>query len=186
MLKEFDFAYFNLINQAHTGWVDSFMFIISGKFTAIQLYLVILVLLIKRYKSKIWGVLLSIAVLITLSDQISVAFKNGIKRYRPCHTEELKQNIHLVNNHCGGEFGFYSSHASNTMALAIFTSILLPITSLKVFLMFWTAMVGYSRVYLAAHFPLDVLSGWLAGFALALIVYEVMIKRIFKYKIAGI
>ena len=72
------------------------------------------------------------------------------------------------------------------MALAIFTSLLLPITSLKVFLMFWTAMVGYSRVYLAAHFPLDVLSGWLAGFALALIVYEVMIKRIFKYKIAGI
>jgi undecaprenyl-diphosphatase len=144
------------------------MWFISTRFAAIPLYLILLVLLVKNYRKKTLVILFAIIALITASDQISVAFKNGIQRYRPCHNQNIQEKVHLVNDHCGGKFGFYSSHASNTMALTVFMLLVLPAAGWKKFLLLWPFGVGYSRVYLAAHYPSDVLAGWIAGSLLAL------------------
>ena len=66
---------------------------------------------------------------------------------------------------CGGQFGFMSSHAANTMALTVFLSLALPprFRLFKWVLLIWTVISGYSRVYLAAHYPGDVLAGWAGG-----------------------
>jgi len=69
-------------------------------------------LLLREYKKKALIALLFVAVLVALTDQVSVhLFKNVFERLRPCHDEELIPWIHLVNNHCGGTYGFVSSHA---------------------------------------------------------------------------
>jgi undecaprenyl-diphosphatase len=62
-----------------------------------------------------------------------------------------------------------SSHAANAMGLAVFLLFTLPagrFWPLKVGVFVWALVISYSRVYLAAHYPLDVLGGWLVGAAL--------------------
>jgi len=66
---------------------------------------------------------------------------------------------------CGGQYGFYSAHASNTFFLASYLSFLLK-DKLKWFpyaIFVWAAVVAYSRIYLGVHFPVDILVGAFVG-----------------------
>lgn len=61
---------------------------------------------------------------------------------------------------CGGQYGFVSSHAATTFALA--TTLWLLLGKRHPWLKWgflWAAVVSYSRIYVAAHYPLDVLAG---------------------------
>lgn len=186
-LTEFDSSLFSTINGFNTTWSDSVMYFISSKFAAIPLYLVALVLLIKQFGKQVGWILLAIALLTLISDQTSVAVKNSVERYRPCHNEDLKSTVHLVNNKCGGQYGFYSSHASNTMALAVLLSTLIASPFLRTFLFVWVFFVGYSRIYLGAHYPIDVLTGWFVGAAFALAISALLkngpLKQYFNPKL---
>jgi undecaprenyl-diphosphatase len=162
-INQTDHALFSLINGWHSEALDPLMVGISSRWLAIPLYLVLAVLLFKKFGKQFPWVLLAVVLMILLSDQLSVAVKFFVERLRPCHDDLLSSSIHLVNNKCGGEFGFYSSHASNTAALALFSHQLLKQKGLSIFLVVWVILVGYSRIYLGAHFPGDVLMGWFMG-----------------------
>ena len=113
-LEEIDRFLLLKINGFHFPLADYLMWHASRKYHWLPVYLVILYFTIKRYKFQLWKVALAVAVLILLTDQISVQlFKNVFERYRPCHNLELKEVIHLLRNKCGGQYGFISSHASN-------------------------------------------------------------------------
>ena len=100
---------------------------------------------------------------VLVSDQIANVFKYGFERLRPCHDEFLIPKMRRIE--CGGRFGFYSSHASNTFLLASFLSSLFDkrYKGLAIFLFVWAGVVSYSRIYLGVHFPLDVLVGIIMG-----------------------
>ncbi len=67
-------------------------------------------------------ILIFVAIGVTVSDQVASIFKHGVERLRPCHDPLLEHHMRIVK--CGGQFGFYSAHASNTFFLATYLTIL--------------------------------------------------------------
>jgi undecaprenyl-diphosphatase len=163
IMLELDRALLLWINGMHSQWADSFFSAISYRFTWIPLYIILFILLLRKEKKATWIPLLCIVGMIAISDQLaSAVFKPWIARLRPCHEPELQSFIHLVGNYCGGSFGFYSSHASNTLALAVFWG-LRSGKSWAIILAIYALLNGVSRIYLGVHYPSDILTGMIAG-----------------------
>ena len=171
-LEEWDKALFLKLNGAHNEFFDFLMPWISNKYLWIPLYVLLLFWLIKKEQRQWLWVLLSIGLLILISDQLASGFlKPTVERLRPCYDPEISEQVHLVKG-CGGRYGFASSHSSNSFAIAIFCRLMLKDRLKYIGLLIpWAALVAYSRVYLGVHYPGDILMGALIGLGAAQLVY---------------
>ncbi len=164
MLEQLDRQLFLLINSFNSPFFDQVMYIISGKLTWVPLYIVILAAIGRKYQRKFYPVILFISLAVLLADQGSVQiFKNTVQRLRPCHEPSLEGMVHLVENRCGGLYGFVSSHASNAFNVAMISLLFIRKRWFSVSIVIWAAIVGYSRIYLGVHYPGDVICGSLFG-----------------------
>jgi undecaprenyl-diphosphatase len=183
-LEHFDHWLFLLVNGWHSPFFDQIMYHISARLTWVPFYVVLLYGVIKKAGKHWWVAILAIALLILLADQLSVhCFKNVFLRYRPCHNLNLLGQVHLVNEHCGGQYGFVSSHASNFFAIATFFSLFFKYRWITLGLYTAALLTIYSRVYLGVHYPTDVAVGAALGALVGFGVYHlymVVLKRYFK------
>ncbi|MBO2012595.1 phosphatase PAP2 family protein [Hymenobacter negativus] len=154
------------INHAHTPALDSVMVFASNRYAWIPAYALLITVLIDLFRRNALLVLPLVVAAVGLADSItSRLFKPFFARLRPCHDSKLAGLLHLPDG-CGGQFGFLSSHAANSMALAVFLLLVLPqgrFRLTKALAFVWAVLLSYSRMYLGAHYPSDVLGGAAIG-----------------------
>ena len=169
-----DYELFLFLNGLGTSSWDGFWMVVTDRFTFIPLYIFLLYLI---YREMGWRMLLNVAIvaalMILFTDQVTNLFKYGFERLRPCRDPNLVDKMRLVTDGCG-MYGFFSGHAANSMATAIFIGLLLrPFYKLVTFLLvIWSIIVAYSRIYVGVHFPLDIICGLLFGTASGYIFYQ--------------
>jgi undecaprenyl-diphosphatase len=185
-----DTQIFLAINGWHNETWDGIMWWVSGKATWWPFYLLLLSYLGYRKGWQLLPMVLFIVVVIVLTDQTSVhLFKNLFHRLRPCHEPALEGLVHLVNNRCGGPYGFVSSHAVNTFGVAFLVLLWIRQRWVTAVMISWALLVSYSRIYLGVHYPGDVLIGgiWgaLCGWLVFLLFLQVLKKLPERWWIAG-
>lgn len=150
-----------LINGSDSAFVDGIAWYATRTITWIFMGVVLLYIIISNNKvpTSIF-IIIGLALSVLLADQVaSGIFKPLVQRFRPTHDPALAGLIDTVNGYKGGRYGFFSSHASNTFAIATFITLLIRNK--------WVALTAYSfalincwtRVYLGVHFVGDILAG---------------------------
>lgn len=133
----------------------------------IPILIIWILLMIKGGRKGRVAAILLVPILV-MCDQISASLiKPWVARIRPCH--ELLNVTLLVG--CGGKYSFPSSHATNISGFGMLFSFIYP--------RYWigfavlTILIGLSRSYVGVHYPGDVLSGFILGAIIALVVFYV-------------
>ena len=174
---------FLFLNQMGSKTFDGFWMLMTHKGTNIFLYLFLALLYLQHTSQKSFFMLLIfVGFLVLATDQITNLSKDGFERLRPCHEPALKEMVRLVKPSCGGLYGYFSGHASNSFSLAVFFSFIFGVkyTRLPYLLLSIAFLVAYSRIYIGVHYPLDVVSGMAFGSLVGFVFY--FIWRRFNYR----
>jgi undecaprenyl-diphosphatase len=158
-----DTALFHLINR---GGENPFFDVLMPFITDLKNFTYVLALLggwILWKEGKAGVVfLIFIALTLAMTDSFSSRLlKEWVGRIRPC---EILPEVRLLTD-CNTSYSFPSSHAVNIFAAAYFLS--QPFRRLAPVFYGIAAVVGYSRVYLGIHYPLDVMGGAAIGLLIA-------------------
>ena len=161
------------LHKQSSDILDVLMANITQKYRWIPLYMVLIAALFKEFGWQAIYSVVAVILLVVISDQLTSSFmKPFFGRYRPCHDPEIGHLIRIVTR-CGGEYGFVSSHASNSFSVTTFFILLFSKTYRWAWwLLVWPLLFSYSRIYLGVHYPLDVLAGALVGIGLGYLVFK--------------
>lgn len=152
--------------------MDTVMLKFSDTWTwSLLLLVVVFVVLRNRPLKEALLIILGIALCVLVADQVSSSLiKPWVARFRPTHDPDLMFEIRHIAGRAG-QYGFVSSHAANTFAVATFMSLVFRHRLTTLCLFAWAFVVGYSRIYLGVHFPLDVFCGGMLGIVVGYLVY---------------
>ena len=177
-----------LLNGSDSVMLDTIAVTATKTGTWIPLGIVLLYVLMrmKNWKNALL-VILCFAIAITLADQMaSGIFKPLVARLRPSHTPELQGVIDLVGDYRGGRYGFFSSHAANTCAVAVFLSLLFRKRVFTVAICSWAMVNSWTRLYLGVHYVGDIMVGLIWGAFVGWMVFRLYRFLTLKVKLEGV
>lgn len=181
-LLEYDKELFLFLNGLGSEPWDGFWMAYTNKAYWTPFYAVLLYLMYRNFNRKTFVIIvLLVPLMVLFTDQITNLFKDGFERYRPCREESFEGIMRMVKDYCG-RYGFFSGHASNSMAVAVFAGLTLKpfYNYLVFFLLFWSALMAYSRIYIGVHYPLDIICGMIFGAMSGFAFYK--LKNYLAYK----
>ena len=186
-LSNIDTDLFLFLNGLHTSWLDKVMIAVTQMWVWVPLYLLLIYWTVKQYGKRCWWIFLAVGIVVLCSDQLSAhVCKPLFHRLRPCYNADLQDLIYLPKGMAGGRYGFVSSHAANTFAVAAFLTPALRKDRnwMGIVLYLWAFISSYSRIYLGFHYPADILCGSLLGILIGLILWKVfqlvVVKKVWK------
>ncbi len=173
-LINLDHKLFLLLNGGGSPFLDNIMLAVSSHWFWVPVYLFLLVYFIRANGIKGLIEIGIIFLTLLITDQTSVhLFKEVFERLRPCHDPMIMDQMKLVAESCGGQFGFVSSHATNSFGLMIVSAGLIRKRPYTIFILMWALLLSYSRIYIGVHYPGDILGGMILGLLLGGIVLSI-------------
>ena len=186
-LSTIDSDLFLFLNGLHVDWLDGVMIAITRMWVWLPLYLLLIYWTVRQYGKRFWWIILVVGLVVLCSDQLaSHVCKPLFQRLRPCYNIDFQDLIYLPKGLAGGKFGFVSSHAANTFAVAAFLMPALrryrPWPAIVLYL--WAFLSSYSRIYIGFHYPGDILCGALLGILVGWFLWTLfrwlVVKKIWK------
>ena len=187
-ILKLDSKLFLYLNNLGTSKFDIFWISLSKIEANILMYLFLILLFfyIQKIRPKliyIFYFFFVIALMITITDQGANIFKDSFQRLRPCYNESILDSLRLVKENCGGKYGFFSAHASNSFSLAIFFGLLF-INRIRYIIMItivYASLISYSRIYLGVHYPIDIFFGGFFGIFVGFVMYNFVYLKFLKF-----
>ena len=187
-ILKLDSKLFLYLNNLGTSKFDIFWISLSKIEANILMYLFLILLLfyIQKIRPKliyIFYLFFVIALMIAITDQGANIFKDSFQRLRPCYNESIIDSLRLVKENCGGKYGFFSAHASNSFSLAIFFGLLF-INKIRYIIMItivYASLISYSRIYLGVHYPIDIFFGGFFGIFVGFVIYSFVYLKFLKF-----
>ncbi|MBR2976493.1 MAG: phosphatase PAP2 family protein [Alistipes sp.] len=173
-----DWPLFEALNFDGGASMDAVMSAISGVVVWVPLYLLIIYMVWRNYS---WRGLLLFLIVVALSMGLADMFAGIFKhtgllkdvwpslpaRPRPMFTDGLV-DMHVPSfDH--GQYGTVSAHAATIVALTLLSAAIVGRRWFTLLMTLVAVLVCYSRIYLACHFPQDILLGCVVGAASALV-----------------
>ena len=172
---QFDKQLLLMVNGSDSVLLDYVVLTLTNAKTWIPLYLSLFYVVMKANRN-VREVLLILAaaglcVLLagTIDDEI---VKPLVARWRPTHDPQIGSLVDVVDGYRGGNYGFFSAHASNTFSLALFFSLLMRQRLLTIGLVLWSLTNCWTRLYLGVHYPGDITVGLIWGAIVGYSVYR--------------
>ena len=172
---QFDKHLLLMVNGSDSLFLDSLILTLTNALTWIPLYVGLLYMVIRSNPTVRDVVLILVAAgcCVLLAGAVDDELvKPTVARWRPTHDPEIGSLVDVVNNYRGGNYGFFSAHAANTFYIAIFFSLLVRQRLLTIFLVCWSLINCYTRLYLGVHYPGDILVGLCWGGFVGWLVYR--------------
>lgn len=186
-LGTLDERFFLFLNGLHTDWMDKVMIAVTQMWVWLPLYLLMVYWTVKQYGKRCWWIFIALGIVVLCSDQLSAhVCKPLFQRLRPCYNVDLQDLIYLPKGMAGGKYGFVSSHAANTFAIAAFMTAALRKNRawVGIVLYLWAFISSYSRIYLGFHYPGDIFCGAVLGILVGLIFWKVFQLVLLKNKVS--
>ena len=159
---------------------DAFWIFITNPLHWIWLFFVIYI-----FGFKIFGFkkTTAISVFIALSGITSLWFVNGIKnlvqRLRPINDTSINDSLRVLIEQ--NDFSFVSGHSTVSFTIAFLSFWILKKHYKHAYILFlFPILFAYSRIYLAVHYPIDIVVGMVLGFLIALLFYKLIYFFVFK------
>jgi len=132
---------------------------------------ILLFMVIKYRQAGIWGAV-CLVVGLGLNSLANNIVKIMVTRLRPGQESSLDDVIHLLQD-AGTSYSFFSAHSSNSICLALFTTLFFRNKYYGFVIFLWAIIVAYSRIYVGMHYPLDVVVGIMFGLFSGWLTYQV-------------
>lgn len=168
-----------VFNGSHCPFVDRLAVTLTCGYMWIPLYIALLLLVINNHKTVVQiSLVIGMALLaIVLSEGMAdLIVKPLVARLRPIHDILMQDSVQVVNNYRAEGYSFFSAHASNTMAVAVFFSLLVKDRLFACALINWALVNCWTRLYLGVHYPSDIIVGVVWGSVSGLFSYTMYNK----------
>lgn len=168
-----------VFNGSHCPFVDRLAVTLTCGYMWIPLYIALLLLVIINHKTVAQiSLVIGMALLaIVLSEGMAdLIVKPLVARLRPIHDTLMQDSVQIVNNYRAEGYSFFSAHASNTMAVAVFFSLLVKDRLFACTLITWALVNCWTRLYLGVHYPSDIIVGVVWGSVSGLFAYTIYNK----------
>lgn len=183
MIELIDNIGINCFLGSNSAILDHIALTLTNAWTWLPLYISLLILIIKNNDSMQQIAVCFIFVILGIalaSIAANVIAKPLVERIRPCNNPEIMYMYQVAGDlHCK-DYSFFSSHAANTMTIAVFFMLLVKSHALSFTLTTWSLINCWTRLYLGQHYLTDILVGLIWGIISGFIAYTLFHKTYSK------